>query len=164
MKIKLLLLITVLTLTSPLVNAAIVDISVETDKPIYQLGEEVMISVIAYNPNPEPVTLTCGFYQSSYIIDGVYDWAEGRSGPAVITYVTIEPDDLATWEHAHGFNEMLEYPLDIGTHSLVGEVLAAELLDTGQSQSLSIEFQVVPEPITALLFGAGMFWIRTRKA
>ena len=145
---------------SSLSRAAIVDISVETDKPIYQLGEDVDISVTAYNPNTEAVTLTCGFYESSYIIDEVYDWAEGRSGPSVITYVTIEPYDFVTWELNHGINEMQDYPLGIGIHSLVGEVLAAELLDIGESESPPIEFTVVPEPATALLFGLGICLLR----
>jgi|GEM_PF-7003056 len=44
--------------------ADLVDISVATDKPTYQVGEEVIVYVSAYNPNTEPVTLTGGYYFS----------------------------------------------------------------------------------------------------
>ncbi len=59
-------------------EATIVDVSVATNKLVYELGEDVVVFVIAYNPNPEPITLTGGFYFASYKMDGVYDWAEGR--------------------------------------------------------------------------------------
>ncbi len=163
MKKKIPKIVVLLFLTSTICSATIVDVSVATDKSTYQLGEEVAISVTAYNPNTEAVTLTCGFYETSYIMDGVYDWAEGRSGPAVIIYVTIEPDDFVTWELNHGTNEMQEYPLSVGIHSLVGEVLAGELLDIGQSKSSPIEFEVVPEPVSILLLGMGVIGIRVNR-
>ena len=116
----------------------LIEVSTTTDKSTYLLGEEVTVFVTAYNPNPEPVTLTGGFYFASYIMDGVYDWVEGRFAPAVILYLTIKPYDSFTWDITHGSYEMQEYPLAIGTHTVVGEVL-------GYGESAPVEFEVVAE-------------------
>jgi hypothetical protein len=140
------------------VQATIVELSVSTDKPVYQLGEDVIISVTAYNPNPEPVTLTGGFYFASYVIDGVYDWVEGRSGPQVIEYETINSGESHTWILTHGFWEMQDYPLEIGAHTISGKVLAIEIIEDNQSPSIEIE--VVPEPTTIIFLFAGLTTIR----
>ena len=155
MKIKLLLLIIVLTLTSPLVNAAIVDIGVETDKPTYLLEEPVTVFVTAYNPNPEAVTLGFGStLQATYLMNDVFDWSEGKGFADVVTSVTIEPDDSYVWDLTHGLDEMMLYPLDVGIHTVVGEVV-------GYGQSATIEFEVVPEPATVLLLGFGGLILRS---
>lgn len=153
MKIKIITFMILLCIAG-IANATIVDITVATDKESYLLGEEVIVSVTAYNPNPEPVTLTGGFYFASYIMDGIYDWVEGRSGPPVIIYLTIEPDDSFTWNLTHGSYEMQEYPLALGIHTVVGQVLAVELI--GDGTSASSEFEVIPEPSTFLLLVIGI--------
>lgn len=139
-------------------RATIVDICVATNKPVYDLGEEVVVFVIAYNPNPEPITLTGGFYFASYKINGVYDWAEGRSAPQVILHVTINPRDYVTWDLTHGSYEMQEYPLTVGMHTVVGEVLAVELI--GDGRSTPVRFEVIPEPATLLLLLSGSVLLR----
>jgi len=146
------IILAVLILLPVWANATVVDITVATDKPTYQLGEYVTISVTAYNPNPEPVTLTTGFYFASYIMDGIYNWVEHRPyAPAVVLYPTIQPYDHLTASLTHGFEDMERYPLGIGTHTVIGEVLAAELI--GNNQSFPMEFEVIPEPSMIALFG-----------
>ena len=142
------------------VQATIVDITAATNKPVYELGEEVVVFVIAYNPNPEPITLTGGFYFASYIMDGVYDWAEGKSAPEVILHVTINPRDYVTWDLTHGSYEMQEWPLTVGMHTVVGEVLAVQLI--GDGRSTSVQFEVIPEPSTILLILIGFVAVRAR--
>ena len=116
----------------------VIEVITTTDKSTYLLGEEVTVFVTAYNPNSERVTLGGGFYFASYIMDGVYDWAEGRSAPAVITSMTIEPHDSCTWELKHGSYELGVYPLNVGTHTVVGEVV-------GYGESTPVEFEVRSE-------------------
>jgi LEA14-like dessication related protein len=142
------------------VQATIVDITAATNKPVYELGEEVVVFVIAYNPNPEPITLTGGFYFASYIMDGVYDWAEGKSAPEVILHVTINPRDYVTWDLTHGSYEMQEWPLTVGMHTVVGEVLAVQLI--GDGRSTPVQFEVIPEPSTILLIVIGFIAFRAR--
>ena len=155
MRTRLWLMITVLTLTSPLVSDVIVDISVETDKPIYQFGEEVMISVTAYNPRSDAITLALHLDPTvSYMMDGVFDWKEYHVGLPAIGDVVFEPFQSRTWELTHGAWESQFYPLEIGTHSVVGE-----LIDYGFSEA--VEFEVVPEPATILLLGLGGLVLRS---
>jgi len=131
-------------------KATVVDVTVATDKESYLLGEEVIVSVIAYNPNPEPVTL--GFSSSlvvSYLMDNVYDWAEGRQFSPVILQLTIQPYNFKTLELVHGYDEMAIYPLDVGTHTVVGEFV-------GYGQSAPVQFEVIPEPSSILLLAIGI--------
>jgi hypothetical protein len=151
----------VLFLVTSLTNASVILICVDTDKDTYQQGEDIHIEVIAYNPGIESVTLTGGFYFTTYIMDGEFNWAEGKSGPAVILTKTIDAGESVTWNHTHGTYEWLAFPLEIGTHSLVGQVLAFELQEENESQP--VEFTVIPEPTTFLLIGAGFCFLRRKK-
>jgi hypothetical protein len=137
---------------------SLVDISVATDKSSYQLGEYVTVSITAYNPNPQPVVLNGGYYFTSYLIDGVYDWAEGRSAPQVMQQVTIDSYDSVTWDMVHGFYEMQAYPLSVGTHAVVGEIIAAELI--GNNASSPVQFEVIPEPTTLVILGSALPLLR----
>jgi len=130
-------------------QATLVDISATTNKPVYELGEEVVVFIIAYNPNPEPVTLHFGStLVAKYIMDGIFDWSQNKGFLDVYLELTIEPYEFQTWKPKHSISEMKIYPLDIGIHTVVGEVV-------GYGQSAPVEFNVVPEPATFVLFGLG---------
>ena len=140
-------------------KATIVDISVATDKSTYLLGEYVTVYVSAYNPNVEPVTL--GFpssLQATYIMDGTYDWSMAKLFAQVVTGVSVNPDESHTWTLIHEALDMNLYPLDIGVHSVVGEVV-------NYGQTTPAEFEVIPEPITFayLLLGGISIKLRLRN-
>ncbi|MFA6187227.1 MAG: hypothetical protein WC770_08475 [Phycisphaerae bacterium] len=147
-----------------LTKATIVDISVATNKPIYQLGEYVTVSITAYNPNPQPVTLNGGIPLASYVMDGVYNWADWHTSPLqVIVSKTIQPNQSFTWNLTHDAQEMQRYPFDIGVHTVVGKVMAFEII--GDNQSSPLQFEVIPEPsaFAILSFALPIFRYLTRR-
>lgn len=137
----------------PITNATL-EISVATNKAVYQLDEMVDISIAVVNSGSTSETLYGGYYFTTYVMDGVYDWAN-RSGPQVVLEITFLPGELKTWEMSHGFNEMQDYPLTLGTHSVVGGA-GFTLLST------PVDFQVVPEPATVLFLSIGTLLIRCK--
>ena len=145
---------TIILLVESEAMATIVDIFATTNKPVYELGEEVVVSVIAYNPNPEPVTL--GFVdalQASYLMDNTYDWKDHHGAWLVVTEQRIEAFSPHTWTLVHGADEMETYLPTLGTHTIVGEVL-------GYGQSTPVGFEVVPEPATMLILCIGIIGVR----
>ena len=137
-------------------RATIVEVSVATDKPTYLLGEHVTVFVTAYNPSLESVTLTFGSaLQASYLMDDVFDWTEGKVWAYGVTQVVINSHDFYTWDLIHGSNEMTRYPLNIGNHVVVGEVI-------GYGQSAPVEFEVIPEPTIFLFLVMGIAGIRAK--
>ena len=138
-------------------QATIVDITMETDKSIYQLGEDVVVSVTAVNPTNEPVQLGFGSsLQATYQMDGVFDWTEGKVFAQSLTYVNLPAFGSYRWDLIHGSKERELYPLDLGIHIVVGEVV-------GYGTSSPIEFSVVPEPSIILLISIGSIYIRLVK-
>lgn len=147
--------IMILLCISGIAEATIVDITVATDKESYLLGEEVIVSITAYNPNPEPVTLYFGSsLLATYLMDDVFDWSEGRIFEPVNLQLTIQPYNFHTFDLKHGLYEMSLYPLDFGTHTVVGEVVR-------YGQSAQVQFDVVPEPSTLLILGFGTLLLRS---
>ncbi len=115
------------------------------------------MSVTAYNPDPNPVTLNFATsLQASYLMDGVYDWREGKFFYQFPTSVTIEAYGSYTWQLTHGYHEMELYPLEIGAHTVVGEVV-------GYGYSSTVQFQVIPEPATILLLTLGGLLLTGRR-
>jgi hypothetical protein len=133
---------------------ATLEISVATDKTAYQIGENVDIFISVFNSGSTSEKLYGGFYFTTYIMDGVYDWAD-RYQPMVILTITFLPGETRTWEMTHGFDEMQAYPLNIGNHSVVG--------GAGSLRSIPVEFQVVPEPATLSLLALGVFLLGRKK-
>lgn len=159
---KVIITVTTIFVFAGLARATLVEVSVATDKPTYQLNEEVTVFVTAYNPNSETVTLNGGIPFASYVMDGTYNWADWHTSPLpVIIPLTIQPNDSFTWNMTHDAQEMQRYPLAIGVHTVIGEVLAIELIGDGESAPL--EFEVIPEPTTILLMVIGVLGARARK-
>lgn len=119
------------------VNASI-EISAATDKPIFQAGEYVTVSITAYNPTSETITLSFGTSkQVTYIMDDTYDWSDDKVFAPALTYRVISPYSSYTWNLVHDFREFESYPLLIGEHSVIAIVL-------GYGQRDPIQFQVIP--------------------
>lgn len=138
-------------------KVAAVNISTITDKESYLLGEEVVVSVTAYNPDPNPVTLYFGSsLQASYLMDDVYDWSDGKVFGDRLSQRTIDPYGSYTWDLIHGHHEMEAYPLEIGAHTVVGEVV-------GYGYSSTVQFQVIPEPAMILLLTLGGLFLTSRR-
>jgi hypothetical protein len=134
-------------------NATIVDISIVTDKPTYQLGEYVTVSITAYNPNSAPVTLGLPLSQPTYLMDGTFNWNHNKIFAPVMMYKTINAYDSWTLDRVHGAYEMSLYPLSMGSHSVVGIVGT-------YGSSLPVQFEVIPEPATLALIAMGPLFFR----
>ncbi len=135
----------------------LVEVSVTTDKPTYSLGEQVVVSITAFNPNDYEVTLLTGIPMATYVMDNVYDWRDGRIFIMLLISEVLPPLETYTWELKH--NNLIPpthagdpdyYPLELGVHSVVGQVLTEPII-----QSEPFEFIVVPEPATAILLALG---------
>jgi hypothetical protein len=151
------ILIVIILVLCEMTKATTVNISTVTDKESYLLGEEVVVSVIAYNPNPEPVTLTFSSrLNASYLMDDVYDWREFKTFLQIENSLTIEAYDSYTWELRHGSYEMGIYTLDVGTHTVVGEVVE-------YGYSVPVQFEVILEPATILLLALGSLFLTRRR-
>jgi hypothetical protein len=130
---------------------------VATDKPAYGLGEDLIVYVSALNLDSSPVQL--GFpsmLQASYQLDGVFDWTEGKGFFDIPSSVTIGANETFTWNLTYGSDERSLYQLEVGVHSIVGEVV-------GYGYSTPVEFQVIPEPSIMLILGTGALVLRQRR-
>ena len=139
-------------------SADLVDISVATDKPTYQVGEDVKVYVSAYNPGLDPVILTfTSSLEASYWMNEEYYWHENKIFVPSGFLLTINPKITHTWELIHGPDELSEYPLNIGTHNVIGMVGAYELQDSYLTEP--VEFEVIPEPASLIILTTGSLWI-----
>ena len=129
------------------------ELTVATDKPSYSFGEDITVSVTAYNPNDYEVTLEFGStLQASYIMDDVYDWSSDGIFLAVVTEVTVGAQSSYNWDLEHDWEytvgpDTYGYDLSIGTHSVVG-ALQPVFQSPGDYTyySQAVEFEVVPVP------------------
>jgi hypothetical protein len=167
MKIKTL---TILALTIILLiiampaKATVVDISVSTDKPVYQLGEYVTVYLTAYNPNPEPVTLNFAGNQTvTYIMDGTFDPTQGTVSSGDPWHHTIDAYGSWTIDMVHGAYAISVYPLNVGNHSVVGIMIGSYSGSPFEFESSPVHFAVVPEPTTLLLLTFGTIVLRHKR-
>lgn len=137
-----------------------IEVSVTTDKTTYLLGEEIGISVTAFNPNDYELSLDALSY---YKID------DGKWLPLYIMIVwppiPLPPMSSYTWDFEHFHGPPLDpdyYPLlEIGEHSVVGQ---AAVYTESYIQSEPFQFSVIPEPATVILMSLGALgFVRRRQ-
>jgi len=159
MKVNIFFIVLVVILSLP--AYASLEISVVTDKEVYQLGETVEVYVSLYNPTPDPVTLTYGSsLVATYLMDQSYYWHTNVIALDVILHKTIQPDQTLMWQLDHEEHHQAYYPLGVGYHSVQGGSMAWQL--NGQL-SEPFEFQVVPEPTTLSLLSLGAVLLKRKR-
>jgi hypothetical protein len=129
--------------------------TVSTGRSSYLIGDLIDIAITAQNTGNQSTTLVFpSDHQSSYCIDGIYDWDNAHSSRLpIVTYQTLPAYGTHTWTMTHGNLYSQGYPLGVGLHSVTGEIL-------GYGISGPVEFSVVPEPITASLLALGGIFLR----
>ena len=142
MKMKILLTAVVLILVSPLVSAEITDVFIFPQEPI----EIDPITISVFGEEPFNISIA----DSIFTVDETFLNMDIYLDPGNLPVVT-------PWAHTEDIGVLLAGTYDL-TVNIINE-LEPEFNDTYYTS-----FEVVPEPITALLFGAGIFWIRIRKA
>jgi len=163
-KTMLILVVVVLGCSFSTAHGTLVDITVSTDKPVYNFNEDVIVTVTATNPNPYSVTLIVSVLPTaSYLMDDSFDWALYQTGlPAIVT-LPFAPAQSHSWDMVHALYERSIYPLSLGLHSVIGELLVYVPDDDPPFILLvsdSLEFEVIPEPATFLLFAVGVLCFR----
>lgn len=141
---------------------ATLQITVDTDKDVYQVGENVHVYISVYNPSAEDITLNMATPPAKYLLDETYFWKQNMvsiSWAPPLDDVLIQSGQTLIWQLDHNEVENAEYPLEVGIHTVRGYVYSIETI--GQFSEL-VEFQVVPEPITFSLLGIGVFFIKRK--
>lgn len=151
----------VLIILSSFANAAL-EIVVDTDKDVYQLGETVEVYISVYNPTAEDITLNVATPPARYLVDETYFWQQNLISidwtPPLDT-VLIQSGQTFTWQLDHDEIESVEYALGVGNHTVRGYVYSTETI--GQYSEL-VGFQVVPEPVTLSFLFLGSIFIRRK--
>lgn len=141
---------------------ASLEITVDTDKDIYLIGETVEVYISAYNPTAEDITLNMATPPTRYLMDDTYFWQQNMVSvdwtPPLDT-VLIQSGQTLTWQLDHDEAENTQYPLEVGFHTVRGYIYSTETI--GQYSEL-VEFQVIPEPLTFSLLLLGSFFIRRK--
>ena len=149
---------------------ASLDISAVTNKSIYELGETVNITISVFNSGSTAETLmgggkylmedgSGGIMSTDYIIDDTYIWSDRYKvidGTGVMWMKEFQPGQTQTWVMSHGSQQMQDYPLNAGTHSIVGKA-------GFNLYSNPVSFEVIPEPTTLSLLALGAFFAGRRR-
>jgi len=161
MKVNIVFITIVLVLILSLPLYASLEISVATDKQVYQRGETVEVYVSLYNPTAEAITIYVGYPIATYLMDDIYFWHQNKVFPAVLLPpISIEGYQSLTWQLNHDVKELEDYPLGAGIHSVIGYVYSNETI--GQ-HSDAVNFEVIPEPTTLSLFALGAVLLKRKR-
>ena len=133
--------------------ASPVEIDTFLDMLVYEPFQQILVTIVATNPTDTQIGLSfTSSYQTGYMIDGVYDWADDKFFAQVFTSITIPAYGSYTRQFIHSSGD---YFLTPGPHILDGYVV-------GYGND-SVEFTVIPEPATLALLALGGLGLLRRK-
>ncbi|HTY09543.1 MAG TPA: T9SS type A sorting domain-containing protein [Bacteroidota bacterium] len=123
-----------------------IEVGVWTDKPIYNYGDTVAVTVTAFNPQADTITLTFGSAcQTSFVIDTFY-LSRYMACAQIITSRVIPPHSAVRWDPMDYPCPCRVSPLPVGSHAVIGEVV-----EHGRSDTLLI---FVTQPVTPVNGGS----------
>jgi hypothetical protein len=138
---------------------------IQTDKPVYSLGENVEMLYRVTNLRDESVTF--GFphfpvYQFWVEKDGEQIWSAPNSWLFSVTELTLLPgefrefpDDFSPpfiWRMRDNENNLV----DLGTYNVIGGLYGYDYT------KIAVPINIVPEPSSFLLLALGVFWTRAK--
>ena len=125
------ILFALLTLLATVETFGQIQVGVWTDKPVYRYGDTIAITVTAFNPTKDTISLLfSSACQSNYIIDN-FNFYDNIGCAAVLTFRWVPPHGTVTWN-------FLKYPLynsgwpflSLGAHVVLGQVIGYVTSDT----------------------------------
>jgi hypothetical protein len=136
---------------------ATLQITVDTDKDVYQVGENISIYITVCNSSEENITLTFDTTkQATYIMDEKFDYSSIKTYLLIPTKDQNLPREQFIWTFINYKNASATYPVGQGTHSIVGEII-------GYGKSIPAQFTVIPEPATLSILCLGLIFARHYK-
>jgi len=149
---------------------------IQTDRAVYNLGENVEMLYRVTNVSDNPVDieklLNCEWGWTHFIItdDGNNDIWEWLHGPPPCGWTTLHLEPGEFREHTKTWNMMNDngtdqtfddFPVGPGSYNIMAEL---EILDLSYERvPVSVSIEIVPEPTTLILFGLGGLLLRRRK-
>ena len=152
---------------------------IQTDKSIYDLGENVEILYRVTNLSGSPVdigeVLNCAYAWCNFFITDddntdIWEYLRGGGPPCGWIMLHLEPDEFReyqkTWDmisdNGTYSNPDDDYPVGPGRYNITGEL---ELSNAYKHKKVpvSVSIEIVPEPASVLLFALGALLLRKRN-
>ena len=147
----------------------------QTDKSVYDLGENVEILYRVTNVSENPVDIGmvlrgggwCDFFVTDDDNTDIWQWMRVMP-PADWEMLHLEPHEFRErqiiWDmisdNATPFDRSDDYPVGPGSYNITGELV----LDGGYERvPVSVSIEIIPEPSTLFLLGLGALILRKRK-
>jgi len=144
----------------------------QTDKFLYNLGEDVEMSYRVTNLGLEDVFFefnTLPYHHFKVEIGGDVIWFEPKSSLDVVASFTLEPSDFREyteiWDMVNNNGTYWlpgdDFPANPGNYDVTG-VLGHSFINP-RYVPLSVPIDIVPEPSTLLLLGFGAVMLRRKR-
>jgi hypothetical protein len=135
--------------------------TIETDKPVYGLGQNVYMTYRVTNLRSESVTF--GFSSSQQYDFSIYGdtldwrWSDDKVFAHVLTSFSLSPNEF---EEFNAISPQIPLTADLGTHSVSGV-----LTDWPPSlnSEVAVDIEIIPEPATLSLVALGGLAVIRRK-